>query len=237
MTVTPDQTVYWRWGVVVLNATIVNTWIVMALLVFVSWLATRKVAVTMAPSRWQNALEAVVAGIRKEIRDISRDRPERYLPFVGTLFLLIAIANFLSVVPGYNPPTGSLSTTAALAACVFVAVPVFAIAQKGVGGYLKQYVQPTPIMLPFNVIGELSRTLALAVRLFGNILSGTLIVGVLVSLAPLFFPILMRAFGLLIGLIQAYIFAVLAMVYIASAARMQQQRAQPDEHPPATEGA
>lgn len=236
MEVTPDQVVYWRWGPVVLNATLVNTWIVMGLLLVISWLATRKIAVTMAPSRWQNALEAVIAAIRREIGQISQDDPTRYLPFVGTLFLLIAVANILSIVPGYNPPTGSLSTTAALAACVFISVPAYAIARKGLRGYLRQYVRPSPIMLPFNVIGELSRTLALAVRLFGNIMSGTLIVGVLISLTPLFFPVLMRAFGLLIGLIQAYIFAVLAMVYIASAARMQQQ--QEHEEPNATkEGA
>jgi F-type H+-transporting ATPase subunit a len=235
MAVTPDQVVYWQCGPVVLNATLVNTWIAAALLVLIGWLATRKVVVTMAPARWQNALEAVIGAIRKQIGEISQDEPSRYLPFVGTLFLMIATANVLSAVPGYNPPTGSLSTTAALAACVFIAVPAYAIARKGLWGYLRQYLQPTPIMLPFNVIGELSRTLALAVRLFGNIMSGTLIAGVLISLTPLFFPVLMQAFGLLIGLIQAYIFAVLAMVYIASAARMERRRE--TEEPQATQGA
>jgi F-type H+-transporting ATPase subunit a len=226
--------VYWEWSFVVVNATLVNTWIVMGLLVIIGWLATRKVAVTMAPSRWQNALELVVGTIREQIGEISQDAPDRYLPFIGTLFLLTAAANVLSVVPGYDPPTGSLSTTAALAASVFVAVPAYAIARRGVRGYLRQYIRPTPIMLPFNIIGELSRTLALAVRLFGNIMSGTLIVGVLISLAPLFFPVLMRLFGLLIGLIQAYIFAVLAMVYVASAARVQRHRQ--DAESPTTEG-
>ncbi len=224
MHVTPDQVVYWQWGPVVLNATIVHTWIVMALLVAVSVLATRRLTTTMAPSHWQNALEAIVGTIRSQIRAISQDDPRRYLPFIGTLFLLVATANLLSVVPWFHPPTGSLSTTAALAACVFVAVPGFAIARQGLGAYLREYIQPSPIMLPFNIIGEVSRTFALAVRLFGNIMSGTLIVGVLVSLTPLFFPVVMRAFGLLIGMIQAYIFAVLAMVYIASAARLEQER-------------
>jgi F-type H+-transporting ATPase subunit a len=233
--VTPDEIVYWQYGFVVVNATLVNTWIVMALLVIVCRLATRKVAETMAPSRWQNALELAVEMIRRQIREISQDEPRRYLPFIGTLFLLIATANVLSIVPRYDPPTGSLSTTAALAACVFIAVPAYAIARKGVGGYLRQYIRPSPIMLPFNIIGEFSRTLALAVRLFGNIMSGTLIVGVLISLTPLFFPVVMRAFGLLIGLIQAYIFAVLAMVYIASGARTQRQRE--NQEPTASEGA
>jgi F-type H+-transporting ATPase subunit a len=222
--ITPDEIVYWQWGPVVVNATLVNTWIVMALLVVAAWLATRRVTADLVPGRWQNALEAIVGTLRDEIREISQDEARRYLPFVGTLFLLIAVANILSVVPGFNPPTGSLSTTAALAACVFVAVPAYGIAQRGVRGYFAQYVKPTPIMLPFTLIGEFSRTLALAVRLFGNIMSGTLIVGVLLSLAPLFFPVVMQAFGLLIGLIQAYIFAVLAMVYIASAARRAEQQ-------------
>ncbi len=119
--------------------------------------------------------------------------------------------------PGYHPPTGSLSTTTALAVCVFVAVPLYGIAERGLLGYLKNYVQPTPFMLPFNIIGELSRTLALAIRLYGNAMSGAVIVGILISVAPFVFPIVMRLLGLLTGLIQAYIFAVLAMVYIASA--------------------
>jgi F-type H+-transporting ATPase subunit a len=125
-------------------------------------------------------------------------------------------------VPGYIPPTASLSTTAALAICVFVAVPVYGILQSGAAGYFKQYIKPTVFMLPFNVMGELSRTLALAVRLFGNIMSGAKIGAILLAIAPLFFPIIMHALGLLTGLIQAYIFAVLAMVYIASATRSRQ---------------
>ena len=140
-----------------------------------------------------------------------------YLPFVGTVFLFIAVANLLTVLPGYVAPTASLSTTAALAIAVFLAVPVFGVTRQGLRGYLRHYIEPNPIMLPFNVIGDLSRTLALAVRLFGNIMSGTKIVAVLVGIVPLVFPIVFRALGLLTGLIQAYIFAVLAMVYIASA--------------------
>jgi len=126
----------------------------------------------------------------------------------------------LSVVPGYQPPTGSLSTTAALAACVFIAVPLYGIASQGLLGYLAHYVRPTVLMLPFNVVGELSRTLALAVRLYGNIMSGTVISAILIGFVPLFVPILMQLFGLLTQMIQAYIFAVLAMVYIASATKV-----------------
>jgi F-type H+-transporting ATPase subunit a len=160
----------------------------------------------------------LVSGINSQIREVSCGQdPRPYLPFVGTLFIFIAVSNLLSVVPGFIPPTSSLSTTTALAFSVFVAVPVFGISRHGLARYLKQYLQPTFFMLPFNIIGELSRTLALAVRLFGNILSGTIIVGIIVSILPFLFPVVLQLFGLLTGMIQAYIFAILAMVYIASA--------------------
>ena len=150
-------------------------------------------------SRWQNLLEIVVGTINDQIKDVSQQKPDRYLPFIGTLFLFIVTSNLLAVVPGFYAPTASLSTTVALAICVLVAVPIYGIASQGFWGYLKLYVQPTPLMLPFNVIGELSRTLALAVRLFGNMMSGAKIAAILLLIAPLFFPILMNALGLLTG--------------------------------------
>ncbi len=220
----PDDAVLWQWEFVSLNYTILYTWLVMALLVFLSCLATRRLTSGPRMSRWQNFLEIIVGTINNQIRDVSQQPPERYLPFIGTLFLFIVISNLLAVVPGFHAPTASLSTTAALAICVLVAVPVYGIAQQGFLGYLKLYVQPTPLMLPFNVIGELSRTLALAVRLFGNMMSSAKIAAILLAIAPLFFPILMHALGLLTGLIQAYIFAILALVYIASATQARQRR-------------
>jgi F-type H+-transporting ATPase subunit a len=140
------------------------------------------------------------------------------------------VSNVLSIIPGYEAPTGSLSTTAALAACVFVAVPLYGITDQGLS-YFNQYVKPSVFMLPFNIMGELSRTLALAVRLFGNVMSGTMIGAILLAVTPLVFPIVMQALGLLTGLIQAYIFAILAMVYIAAATRVQRQGGQPDQPP------
>ncbi len=219
MEISPDQIVLWRAGPVELNATIVFTWLVMALLALGAHLVTRRLSSGEEPSRWQNLLEVLVTGMRDQIRDVTHTEPGRYLPFIGTLFLFIATCNLLAVVPGFEPPTGSLSTTTALALCVLVAVPLYAIAERGLAGYLRGYVRPTPFMLPFNVIGEISRTLALAIRLYGNVMSGTVIVAILISVVPFFFPIVMQLLGLLTGLIQAYIFAVLAMVYIASAAR------------------
>ncbi len=225
MNISPDTIIYWEWGLFTLNATLVFTWTVMALLVFVSWLATRNLTVDAdAMSRWQNLLEAVVDTIRTQIREVTQQDARQYIPFLGTLFLFIAVSNFFEFVPGYHPPTGSLSTTAALAICVFLAVPIYGISQQGVKSYLWQYVKPTPLMLPFNIVGEVSRTLALAVRLFGNMMSGRLIGAILLTVVPLIFPVVMSALGLLIGQIQAFIFAILATVYIASATRTQQPK-------------
>jgi F-type H+-transporting ATPase subunit a len=224
--ISPDLIVYLKIGGFTLNATIVFTWIVMGLLVITAWLSTRRLSIDPPISHWQNLLEIIVTYIREQIREITLQQPDRYLPFLGTLFLFIAVSNLLAIVPGYSPPTGSLSTTAALAICVFLAVPIFGIAQQGFVGYLRHYSQPTVFMIPFHIINELSRTLSMAVRLFGNIMSGSMILGILLSITPLFVPIVMQVLGMLIGLVQAYIFAVLATVYIASATRLQEEKVQ-----------
>jgi F-type H+-transporting ATPase subunit a len=228
----PDQIIYWQWGVFKLNATLLYTWLVMALLLLIARMATRRLTSGVRLSRWQNALEVIVDTIRGQIRAVSREQANQYLPFIATLFLFIGLSNLLAVVPGFQPPTGSLSTTTALAVCVFLAVPLYGIRRRGWLGYLRQYLQPTPFMLPFNIIGELSRTLALAVRLYGNIMSGSAIAAILLTVAPLLFPVLMQLLGLLTGLIQAYIFAVLALVYIASAGASQTRH---ETDPPETE--
>ena len=223
MEISPDSWILYEWRGLQLNATIAFTWVVMALLVLGSWSVTARLSEGETVSRWQVMLEVVVSTIRDQIAEVGADDPGRYLPFIGTLFLFIATANVLAVIPGYQPPTGSLSTTAALAICVLLAVPLFSIAQQGFGKYMRTYLQPTPLMLPFNLVGEASRTIALAVRLYGNVMSGTVIVGILISVAPFFFPVVMQVLGLLTGLIQAYIFAILAMVYIGSASRTRRR--------------
>ena len=229
MTLSPDEIVYTTIGPVAITATLVFTWVAMTFLVIVSVLVTRSLRVHTPLTRGQNLLEAVVVMILDQIQDITQQDPRPYLPFVGTLFLFIVTANVLAIVPGFHPPTGSLTTTAALAIAVFLAVPAFGIAKVGVGTYLRGYLRPTPFMLPFTIIGELSRTLALAVRLFGNIMSGTVVVAILLSVTPLFFPVVMQAFGLLIGVIQAYIFAILAIVYIASGTTETDRRLRPPD--------
>ncbi|MGB7417361.1 MAG: F0F1 ATP synthase subunit A [Thermosynechococcaceae cyanobacterium] len=224
MNLTPDQIIVWQWGALSLNATLIFTWLIMGLLVIGSWLITRRLSASTQISRGQNLLEVIVLGISNQIEEISEQPPGPYLPFAGTLFIFIAFSNLLSVIPGYQPPTGSLSTTTALALCVFCAVPLYGIKKNGVRGFLQQYLQPSPVMLPFNIIGDFSRIVALAVRLFGNVMSGTMIVAILLSVAPLLFPVVMQMLGLLTGLIQAYIFAILAMVFIAAASQVDQKK-------------
>jgi F-type H+-transporting ATPase subunit a len=224
MHLSPDQIVFWQHGFFKLNATIVFTWALMLVLAGSSRLITRNLSIGLERSRWQNLLEIVVTGIRKQIEEVGLSQPEKYLGFLGTLFLFVALASLCTVIPGYQPPTASLSTTAALALCVFVAVPFFGIEEQGLGSYLRSYAKPTVIMLPFNIISELSRTLALAIRLFGNMMSGAMIVGILLTITPFIFPIVMTVLGLLTGMVQAYIFSILATVYIAAATRVRKPK-------------
>jgi F-type H+-transporting ATPase subunit a len=227
MHLSPDEIIYWQHGFLKLNATIVITWGLMLVLAVGSKLITRKLSTDLKRSRWQNLLEIVVTGIMKQIEEAGLSQPQKYICFLGTLFLFVAAASVCTIVPGYEPPTGSLSTTTALALCVFVAVPLFGIEEQGMGEYLKSYMEPTFIMLPFNIISELSRTLALAVRLFGNMMSGAMIIAILLTITPFIFPIIMTVLGLLTGMVQAYIFSILAAVYIAAATRVRKRKPKP----------
>lgn len=216
MQLTPDDRIWWQFGPMKVNDTLLFTWAVMALITLGSWLVTRRLYTGVQTSRMQQVLEMVVHLIEEQLDGITPHRPKGMLPFVGTLFIFIAVCNLLAVVPGFEPPTGSLSTTAGLAVCVFLAVPIYGINAIGAKRYVGNYLRPTPFMLPFNIMGEFSRTLALSVRLFGNVMSGTMIGAILLIIAPLIVPILMQLLGLLTGLVQAYIFAILAAVYISA---------------------
>lgn len=222
MRLSSDELIFWQNGWWKLNETIATTWGVILVLAIGSFLITRHLTSGIQISRWQCFLEIVVTGIVKQIEEVGLHEPQKYLGFIGTLFLFIAGANLGTILPWFEPPTGSLSTTAALAICVFIAVPMYGIADDGLGNYLKSYLKPTFLMLPFNIIGEISRTLALAIRLFGNMMSGAMIVGILLTIAPLILPMLMTALGLLTGMVQAYIFSILATVYIAAATRTRE---------------
>ncbi len=231
MNLSPDQIIFWQYGLFKLNATILYTWGLMSVLVVGSILVTRKLSLEIQRTRWQNLLEIVVTGIEKQIEEVGLAHPRKYMGFLGTLFLFVATASLFTIVPGYEPPTGSLSTTAALAFCVFVAVPLFGIEASGLGEYLEEYLKPTFIMLPFNIISEFSRTLALAARLFGNMMSGTMILAILLTITPYLLPIAMSVLGLLTGMVQAYIFSILATVYIAAATRTSKPKPESDAAP------
>ncbi|PKG99599.1 F0F1 ATP synthase subunit A [Paraglaciecola sp. MB-3u-78] len=230
MQLSPDEIVYWQLGFIKLNATIVFTWCLMLIFFISANVLAQALTHHDKRTRWQNALETIVLGIEKQISSVGLTYPRQYIGFLGTLFLFVALANLLTILPGYEPPTGSLSTTLSLALCVFIAVPYYGIKKRGVKDYLASYAKPTVIMLPFNIIGEISRTFALAVRLFGNIMSGTMVIAIMMLIAPFIFPIVMTALGLLTGMVQAYIFFILASVYIAAATSVNNTQSHIQKH-------
>lgn len=223
MKISPDELIFWQYGFVKISGTLVFTWLLMALLVLVSLSITRRLTIAYEVSKWQCALEIIVITIKNQLIEVGLKKPEKYIGFIGTLFLFVFAANLLTIFPGYEPPTASLSTTTALAICVFLAVPIYGIREQGILNYLKSYVKPSVLMLPFHIISELSRTLALAVRLFGNMMSGAMTVGLLLSITPFVFPMVMTLLGLLIGTVQAYIFSILATVYITGATQASEE--------------
>ncbi len=204
-------------GPVPITEPVVVTWGLMAALTLASWIATR--ALTLTPTRYQTVLELIVGVIEDQIKATMRVQPKPYVAMIGTLFLFILAANWSSLIPGVDPPTAHLETDAALGLIVFFAIIYFGIRTRGVGGYLKTFAEPTVIMIPLNLIETFTRTFSLIVRLFGNVMSGVFIIGIVLSLAGLLVPIPLMALDLLTGAVQAYIFTVLAMVFIASAAR------------------
>jgi len=223
MHLSSDELILWQYGFFKLNLTIVTTWVLMGVMVVGAKLITRNLSAEVKITRWQSLLEIIVVTLRRQIGEVGLHHTENGISFLGTLFLFIAVSNLCTIFPAFEPPTGSLSTTAALSLCVFVAVPMFGIVQSGLAAFLSSYLKPTVIMLPFNIISELSRTLALAIRLFGNMMSGTMILGILLTITPLLFPVVMSMLGLLTGMVQAYIFTILATVYIAAATRVKEE--------------
>jgi F-type H+-transporting ATPase subunit a len=224
MDLSPDWTVYGHLGMMPINATLVFTWAVMALLSIGSWLVTRRMVVDAPVSRWQNLVEVLVDGTARQLEGVMHRSAQKYVSFLGTLFLFILTCNVLSVVPGFQPPTGSLSTTAALAIVVLVAVPVWGINEVGLRVYLRSYTEPSVFILPMIVIGEISRTIALAVRLFGNVMNGTIVTAILLALAPVVIPVAVHILGLVAAVIQAYVFTLLAAVFIGAAIGAHEDR-------------
>ncbi|MCR3955495.1 MAG: F0F1 ATP synthase subunit A [Gudongella sp.] len=217
MSIDPSSIVYFQWGVVRITATLVFTWVTMLLLTVAGLLLTRNLTDENDMSKSQSILEATLITMKNQIKSVSQQDPGKYLPFISTLFIFILTATILSIIPGFHAPTGSLNTTIALSLYVFFAVPFYGIQSLGIKNYLKEYAKPSVVMLPFNIISEFSRIVSLAVRLYGNVMSTSVIVIILLGVVPFFFPVVIQLFGILTGAIQAYIFAILATVYIASA--------------------
>lgn len=200
-----------------IGASVVTTWIIMLILVAGAIAISRRLS--LVPSRTQALFEVIVETVDSQIRDTMRQEPGPYRAFIGTLFVFIFVCNWSALVPGVEPPTAHLETDAALALLVFLAIIWFGVRAGGLRGYLRTFASPTPLMIPLNFVESLTRTFSLFVRLFGNVMSGVFVIGIVLSLAGLLVPIPLMALDLLTGAVQAYIFAVLAMVFIAGAIR------------------
>jgi F-type H+-transporting ATPase subunit a len=209
--------VMFRLGPIAITRPVVTTWAIMAVLIAVSWMVTRRL--DRRPDRIQAVFEIAVTGILGQIEEIIRKDARSLLPLLGTLFIFLVVANLSGVLPGVEAPTAKLETPAALALIVFVSVHYFGVRARGFLGYLTSFAKPKLIMLPLNILSEVTRTFSLMIRLFGNIMSGEFIIALVVALAGLFVPIPFMVLEILLGLIQAYIFTVLATVFIGAAIR------------------
>jgi len=210
-----DLTVAFHLGPVPIAMPVLVTWAIMLILAGGAWLATRRLS--LHPSTAQAAVETIVGAIESQIRETMRADPRAFVPLIGTLFLFIFTANWSSLVPGIEPPTAHLETDAAAALIVFLATIYYGIRFRGLRGYLRTFADPAFYMIPLNVIETLTRTFSLVVRLFGNVMSGVFVIGIVLSLAGLLVPVPLMALDLLTGAVQAYIFSILAMVFIAGA--------------------
>jgi F-type H+-transporting ATPase subunit a len=202
-------------GPVAITRPVVTTWSLIAVLTLTSWLATRRLA--LHPDRRQAVLEGIVTGIVAQIEDVIRLDGRPFLPLLGTLLIFLVTANLSGVLPGVEAPTSKLETPAALALIVFISVHYFGVRAQGLAGYLASFAKPKLIMLPLNIVSEVTRTFSLMVRLFGNVMSGEFMIALVVALAGLFVPIPLMALEILVGLVQAYIFTILATVFIGAA--------------------
>ncbi|MBN8186366.1 F0F1 ATP synthase subunit A [Salipiger thiooxidans] len=202
-------------GPVPVTAPVVVTWVIMAVLAALAWATTRRL--TLRPGKAQTVLELMVTTIDAQIADTMRRDPAPFRALIGTVFLFVLAANWSSLIPGVEPPTAHVETDAALALIVFAATIAYGIRARGMGGYLATFAEPSWVMIPLNVIEQITRTFSLIVRLFGNVMSGVFVVSIVLSLAGLLVPIPLMALDLLTGAVQAYIFAVLATVFIGAA--------------------
>jgi len=207
--------IVFQFGAIPISRPVVTTWIIMAIIVSVSWLGMRHAR--LQGGALQTTLEIITETLEIQIREIVRRDPWPFLPLLGTLFIFLVLANLSAIVPGAKPPTGRIETPAALAALVFLSTHFFGIRMRGLRDYLHRYTRPTPFLLPLNILSEITRTFSLMVRLFGNMMSHEIVIAIVILLTGLLVPIPFMLLGILIGIIQAYIFTVLAAVFIGAA--------------------
>ena len=210
-----SSTVVFHLGPVAITRPVVTTWIIVLVLMVTCFLVTRRLK--PRPDRRQAVLEMMVTGLEQQITDVIRKDARPYLAMLGTLFIYLVAANLCGVLPGVEAPTSKVETPAALALIVFLSVHYFGVRARGVRGYLATFAEPRLIMLPLNILSDVTRTFSLTVRLFGNVMSGEFVIALVVGLAGLFVPIPLMVLEILVGLVQAYIFTVLATVFIGAA--------------------
>jgi len=215
--------IVFRVGPVPITRVVITTWGIVAVLAGGAFAATRRMSVD-APGRLQSALEIVVETIAGQIRDTLRAPPERYVPLLGTLFVFLAVANLSAIIPGVEAPTAHVETPAALAVIVLLSTHYYGIRARGLRAHFGEYVKPNPLLLPLNILAEITRTFSLTVRLFGNVMSHELVLGIVLALAGLLVPVPLMVLGILIGLVQAYIFSILATVFVGAAVEARQPK-------------
>ena len=210
-----QTTILFHLGPIPIAEAVVTTWGIMAVMTGVSWLVMRHAQVEAGPL--QSMLEVIVETIANQVREITGSLHPAFLPLLSTLFLFLVVANLSAILPGVKTPTAHIETPAALAVLVFLSTHFFGIKSRGLTAYLRHYTQPSILLMPLNVLSEVTRTFSLMIRLFGNMMSHELVLTIIVMLAGLLLPIPFLLLGVLIGIIQAYIFTVLAAVYIGAA--------------------
>jgi F-type H+-transporting ATPase subunit a len=216
-------------GVLVITDTVVMTWVIMAVMGLAAWLISRRLRLEPGPG--QTAIEGIVVAIENAVTavTVAPQHTARIMPFIGTLWIFLVVANLVGLIPGLQSPTRDLSATAALAVLVFLSTHWFGFKIAGPGRYLRHYLAPSPILLPFHVISEISRTVALAVRLFGNMMSLEMAALLILLVAGFLAPVPILILHIVEALVQAYIFGMLALIYVAGGIQSQQLRQQDKE--------
>jgi F-type H+-transporting ATPase subunit a len=211
-----------EWGSLVITSTVVTTWVIMGLLWLLAWLISQRLVIQPGPL--QTAIEGVIVSIENAIAEVAPEHVRQIMPFIGSLWIFLVVANLAGLIPGLHSPTRDLSATAGLAILVFLSTHWFGIRIQGWKNYLRHYLTPSPILLPFHLISEITRTVALAVRLFGNMMSLEMAALLILIVAGFLAPVPILMLHIVEALVQAYIFGMLALIYVAGGIQSQQLR-------------